>query len=300
MPADAEELGATVVGRAKARKPVAAAPPDRGRHGNGLDVRHGRGAAPGADVGGERRLEARLALLALERLDEGGLFAADVGAHPAVGVDVERVARAARVLSQEPRLVRLGNGAVERLGLAIELAAHVDVRGLGAHRKARNETPLDELVRVMTHDLAVLARPGLALVGVDDKVLGAPVVGLQHERPLEPGGEPSTATATEPRLLDLVEEPLGSLLNELFGLVPVAPLQSTLDARIAVAVEVRENAVLVAEPAIRAARRSSSRRRGGSCSRRRAVCNSRPQSHGRSRKLSRAHSPKRRAESHSK
>ena len=53
-----------------------------------LDVVHRRRHAEGAVLRRERRLLARLALLAFERLEQAGLFAADVGAGAAVHDDV--------------------------------------------------------------------------------------------------------------------------------------------------------------------------------------------------------------------
>ena len=75
---------------------------DGRRNRNRLHVGDGGRAAKETDVGGEWRLEARLAGLALQALDERRLLAADVRTGAAVDVDVERVARAARVLANVP------------------------------------------------------------------------------------------------------------------------------------------------------------------------------------------------------
>ena len=96
-----------VSGPAEGGEPGASPPADAGRHGDGLHVGHGRRAAEDAHVGREGRLEARLALLALQRLDEGRLLAADVGAGAAVDEDVKVVAAAASVLPQKALVVSL-------------------------------------------------------------------------------------------------------------------------------------------------------------------------------------------------
>ena len=62
---------------------------------------HDRRAAEDADDRGERRLDARLAALALEALDQAGLLAADVGAGAAVHGDVEVEAEPEDVLAEE-------------------------------------------------------------------------------------------------------------------------------------------------------------------------------------------------------
>src|SRR3546814_17185631 len=59
------------------------------------------------------RLEARLALLALEAFEHRGLFAADIGARAAMDEDVEIIARAARVLAAEALAIGLGDGGKE-------------------------------------------------------------------------------------------------------------------------------------------------------------------------------------------
>merc|ERR1719322_2035930 len=149
-------------------------------------------------VGREGRLEARLALLALQRLDEGRLLAADVGAGAAVDEDVKVVAGPAGVLSEETLCVRLLNGHLQVRRLVVEFATHVDVGRARAHRSAGDEASLNQLVRVVPHDLPVLARAGLTLVGVDHEVLWPPVVRLVHEAPLEPRRKPGAAPAPQP------------------------------------------------------------------------------------------------------
>lgn len=83
------------------------------RDSDGLDVGDGGGAAEDADVGREGRLEARLALLALQRLDQRRLLAADVGAGAAVDEHVKVVARTAGVLADQTLFVRLVDGDLE-------------------------------------------------------------------------------------------------------------------------------------------------------------------------------------------
>lgn len=99
MARDAEEFGALVAFASEAGEPVTAATCDRRSDRDSLDICDGRRAAKETDVGRERRLQPRLALLALNRLDEGRLLAADVGARTAVEVDVKGVTGAAGVLT---------------------------------------------------------------------------------------------------------------------------------------------------------------------------------------------------------
>ena len=74
-------------------------------------------AAVEARAGRERRLQPRLALLALQAFEHRGLFAADVGARAAVDEQVEIIARSGGILAEQAGGIGLGDGACERLGL---------------------------------------------------------------------------------------------------------------------------------------------------------------------------------------
>jgi hypothetical protein len=96
------------------REPVGAAAQDGRRDGDRLDVVDRRRAAVEADVGRERRLQARLALLAFEAFEQRGLLAADVGAG---AVDARRgrsPSRAARVLADQPGVIGLVDRRLQR------------------------------------------------------------------------------------------------------------------------------------------------------------------------------------------
>ncbi len=72
------------------------------------------GAHVEAEHGGEvGRLDARVGALALERFDEAGFLAADVGAGAAMDVDLEIVAGAEDVLAEEILGLGLGDGFLE-------------------------------------------------------------------------------------------------------------------------------------------------------------------------------------------
>jgi len=182
---DAEELGTRIALTAERGEPARAATHDGRRHRDRLDVGDGAGAAEQTDSGRKWGLQARLAGLALERLDQRGLLTADIRAHSTVDVDVEVVAGAAGVLADQTGLVGLVDRALDDGRFVVELAANVDVGGVGVHRAADDETALDELVGVLAHDLAVLAGARLTLIGIDDQVAGSgillPVLKV-HER----------------------------------------------------------------------------------------------------------------------
>src|SRR5690606_12431875 len=154
-----------------------------------------------------------------------GLFAADVSARAAVHENVEVVARSGGVLAQQASVVGLGHGREQRLGLADELAADVDVSRPRAHREAGYQRAFDQLVRIVADDLAILARTRLGLVGIDHQEARATVLALlRHERPLHASREPRPAAAPQTRRLDLVDDPVLADFHQRLGVVPIAAL----------------------------------------------------------------------------
>src|SRR5262249_47008076 len=243
---DAEQLGAGVVRPADAGEPGGAAPQDVRHDRDRLDIVDRGRTAVEADIGRERWLEPRLAFLALETLEQRGLLAADVGAGTVVHDEIEREAVDV-VLADQLGGVGLGDRRFEALALADELAAHVDVAVVGAHREARDQAALDQEMRVVPHDLPVLAGAGLRLVGIDHEIVRTAVGLLGHERPLQPGGKAGAAAPAQARGFHLVDDPVAAFFQDRLAAVPGAAFARTLEAPIVQAVEVLEYAILVLE-----------------------------------------------------
>ena len=193
-----------------------------------------------AGNGGFRR---GMALLALQALQQRRLLAADVGAGAVVDEEVE-VPAVDVVLADQLGLVGLGDRRLQVLALADELAAHVDVAGVRAHGEGGEQRALDQQVRIVPHDLAVLAGAGLGLVRIDHEV-GGPRIALGHERPLEAGREARAAAPAQARDLDLVDDPVVALVDQRLGVVPGAARAGAGQLPVLEAVEVLEDAVLV-------------------------------------------------------
>ena len=151
-----------------------------------------------------------------------GLFSANVSSRTSVHDDVKVVSRSASVLANQTSLVGLVDGDLHVGRLVVEFTTNVDVGSTSAHGTASDQAAFDELVRVVTHDLSVLAGAWLAFVCVDDQVLWSAVRGLIHEAPLESGWKAGAAAASQARGLDLVDDPVGSFQQDLLGLVPVS------------------------------------------------------------------------------
>ncbi len=177
--------------------------------------------------GRERRLRARLAALALERLEQPGLLTADVG----TGTAVENHRR----VSQQPLAARLVQRAPQDLELRQVLASDVDEDVLRLDGVGGDQAALDEAVWDREHDLAVLERARLGLVGVDDEIGRLPGA-LGEEARLAPHREASAAAAT-----DLCGE---QLVQHLLGLEAARPLEHRVAADRAVLTDPGEVAPL--------------------------------------------------------
>src|SRR5262250_320163 len=104
-------------------------------------------------------------------------------------------------------------------------------------------------MRIVPHDLAVLAGAGLRFVGVDHEIMRTPLRLLRHERPLEPGREAGAAAPALARRLHLVDDPVAPLFEARFRSAPRAARTRALEAPGVEAVEIAEHAILVVEHA---------------------------------------------------
>src|SRR5579859_1122711 len=244
----AHQLGAGVLRAAEVGEPFGPAAQDLRGDGDRFDVVDGGRAAVDAGPGRERRLEARLALLALQALQQGHLVAADVGPGAVGDADVA-VPAVDVVLADQPRLGGLDQGRLQAHALQNVFTADVDDAVVGADGVGGQQAAFDEPVRIEAHDLPVLAGAGLGLVGVDHQEVRPLADLLGHEGPLQAGGEAGPAPATQPRRLDLVADPIGRLGEHVGGGVPHPARPCPLEAPVVQTIEVGEDAVLVFENA---------------------------------------------------
>ncbi len=229
--------------------PVLFRPPDAGEPGGAAahDVGHLRDgfhvvdrgrAAVEAHIGRKRRLQSRHSLLAFEAFKERRLLAADVGAGAVMHDDVE-VETVDVVLADELCLIGLRDRRLQPLALADEFAANVDVAGVGGHGAAGDQASFDQKVRIVAHDLAVLAGAGLRLVGVDHEIMRAALRHLLgHERPFQSGGKSGAAAAALAGRLALVDEAVAASRQDRLGAVPGATGACSVEAPIVLPIEI--------------------------------------------------------------
>jgi len=203
-PADAEAAQPFAAVAAEAAEPRRAVFHDVAHPVQGLEVVFQRRPAEQAHLGDVGRAHARLAALALDAFDHGGLFAADVGA---------RAAAQAR-----------SSGSVHRrVGLQQRPARPPEWRGSRGTRRAgrcstalmpttcaATSTPFQKPVRVALQVGAVLEGAGLAFVDVDGHQLGRGC--SRTMRHLRPAGKPAPPRPRKPESSMAWMHRLGRLL----------------------------------------------------------------------------------------
>ena len=134
------------------------------------------------------RLQTRLAALALQRIYDGGAFAADIGARTGDNLDLRPAAKAL--------LFRLLHRLAQQFDGLFILAADIDETFLCTDGIGADQQPLDHRMGVALHDDAVLVGSRLTLVSIADQVFGL-LFALKSAAPLFSGGEGCTAAPAE-------------------------------------------------------------------------------------------------------
>src|SRR5262249_35949612 len=189
--------------------------------GDCLDIVHSGRTAIKPHIGRERRLEPWQAFLSFETFQKSGFLAADIGAGTVMDDDVEVEAMNV-VLADELGVVGLLDRCLEPLAFADEFAANIDVAGVRGHGASGDQTTFDEKVRIMPHDLAILASAGLGLVGIDHEIMWTAVGLFRHEGPFQAGRKSGTAAAALARSLPFIHHRIAPSTKERPRTVPRA------------------------------------------------------------------------------
>ena len=109
---------------------------------------HGSG-----EVGG---LDSRVGALAFKRFDQTGFFATNIGGRATVDVDFEIKTGPLNVLAKEAFFPGFSDGPFQSDGGLGKLLANVNVSGVSSNGIGRDDHALNELVRILVDDIAVL------------------------------------------------------------------------------------------------------------------------------------------------
>ncbi len=200
---DGNDLIAFAALRTDRREPVGAAFENRHEIGERLDVVDDRRHAVEPLDRRKRRLQPRLAALALERVEQRRLLAADIRAGAAMNGDLEIVTAAEDVLADVSGLARFVERRAENLVAALELAANVDERVMRGDPIRPDQHALDNQMRRVLEQHVIFERAGLGFVAVADEVAHGLV--LRQKRPFLAGRKTRAAAAAQTRLLADVE-----------------------------------------------------------------------------------------------
>ena len=173
MAAKTEEPGACGVFRAELCVRGAAGADDSRNVNERFHVVDGSRLAEEPRLRRKWRFVAWFAAIAFNRVEERGLFAADIRASAAANFNVELQPAAQNVVAKEPVFV----GGVDRVLHALRrqriFAAQVDVALASAGNKTADRDALDHGKRISFHQDAVLERARLGFIGIADEVVRA-------------------------------------------------------------------------------------------------------------------------------
>ena len=106
--------------------------------------------------------------------------------------------------------------AFEDLRAFRKFAADVDVGGVRVERETGDHHALDQLVRILVNDVAVLERAGLGFVGVADQI-DRPLFVRLDEAPFHAAGESRAAAAAQPEFFTSLTMSSRDIVNACFN-----------------------------------------------------------------------------------
>ena len=181
---------------------------DPRRGGEAQNIVDDRRLAEQARDRGQRRLDANLAALPLEAIEQRRLLAADIGAGAEPRFEIERAAGAEHARPEKACRPRpLDSARKDREGMRI-FRSDVDVALRRADRERGDGHALDQEERVALHQHPVGEGPAVALVGVADHVF---LLGLDPGRrpPFDARGKAGAAAPAQARGQNLLDRRLG-------------------------------------------------------------------------------------------
>ena len=142
------------------------------------------------------RLDAGIRAFAFEGFDQAGFFTANISARAAVHIHFQIITGAQDIFTQEIFSLRFRQGLDQNLCAFGHLTTNIDIRQMNVVRKTRDDHPLDQLVRILVHDLPVLEGARFRFIGVANQInrLTAPAV---DKAPFKPAGKTRAPAPTQ-------------------------------------------------------------------------------------------------------
>src|SRR6185369_12090417 len=164
-----------------------------------------RGFAIEPVAGGKRRLETRHALFSLQRLQQRGFLSTDVGSPAVMRVQFKTEFRSEDPVAQKTCVARFLERLLEALVRVPDFPVYVVVAHADTHRIRCYDHAFDDDMRVVTQDVAILERAGLAFVGVADEIF-LPGKRTGHEAPFQSGWKTGATATAQRRLFHLRDD----------------------------------------------------------------------------------------------
>ena len=177
-------------------------------------------------------------------------------------IDFTVKTRSQDIRAQKVLRPRLCQRLLQDLRCVRELLTDVKVRQLSSHRETGDHHALDQLMRVLMHDVAVLEGARLRFIRVTNQV-NRLRVRRRDEAPLHTGREPRTAASAQSRCLHLIRDRAALHRERLFQLVIAPILQIAFDGGIVpFSIDVAEDQPLLARMGFFAGKIGDSGRHG--------------------------------------
>src|SRR5579859_1300887 len=125
-------------------------------------------------------------------------------------VDIKAVSTSTTIFPEISSFISLIDCPLHLHSLFIKLTPNINITSRSIHRPSHNNTPLDQLMRILPHNLSVLTRPRLTLISINHKIPWPRIflpARFIHEREFQARGESSTSSTTKSRSLDFGNKP---------------------------------------------------------------------------------------------
>ncbi len=170
-------------------------------------VDHGR-TIPDAFHSRKRGFDTGVAPLAFQRLDQGRLFPADIGAGAPVHIDLAVKSRSQDIRSEKAIGLRFCDSLFQDIGDPGIFAPDIDIGALAAQGIRGDDQSFDQQVRQELHQVTVLESSRFRLIGITYQVTGHSLR-FREKAPFHTRWKPGAATSTQPTLLHFIRHLVG-------------------------------------------------------------------------------------------
>src|SRR5690625_3325291 len=205
MSGDPVEQGTRMCFSSNAGEPFGPFVDDVGDVAQSFDIVDGGGPPPETVLCREGWFDPGISPLPFERFKHCSLFTADIGPRTGIGVKVDTESASENILAYKSLLVGVCQSFVQHPDPVDILSPDVDIDRGALHGVGSNQCTFNEEMRVIFKDHAVLAGTRFCFITMAGQIAWR-AVRFRHERPLQSGIDPCSATAPDVGGLDLIND----------------------------------------------------------------------------------------------